>query len=238
MNQRKLVLGIAVVCLLWLATARAERSAVQEAPFQDQFALDKCKFSANGSNFYFVLEPGHKIVLTGQEAGKAVRLTIAVLNQTKMVAGVETRVVEERESKAGELVEISKNYFAMCGPANDIYYFGKTVDVYKAGRVIGHAGSWEAGVGGARPGLMMPGAPIVGMRFFQELAPSIAMDRAEIMSLTEKLKTAMGDLEDILKVEETSPLDAGTKEYKYYAPGIGLVKDGKYQVVECQSGVR
>jgi hypothetical protein len=99
------------------------------------------------------------------------------------------------------------------------------VDIYKKGRIVEHEGAWLSGVQGARFGLIMPGTPLLGARYYQEMAPKVAQDRAEVVSLTEKLKTPAGTFENCLKTEETTPLERG-KEYKLYAPGIGLIQDG------------
>lgn len=71
----------------------------------------------------------------------------------------------------------------------------------------------------------MPGQVVQGARYYQEIAPGIAMDRAEIIGLTEKLETPAGIFSNCLKIEETTPLEPKAKEYKFHAPGIGLVKD-------------
>ena len=99
----------------------------------------------------------------------------------------------------------------------------------KAGdHVSVHYTGWlyNDGVKGAKFGLMMPGIPLLGARHYQEVAPEVAMDRAEIVSLKETVKTPAGEFKNCLKVEETTPLEPGTKGYKYYAPGVGLVRDG------------
>ena len=88
----------------------------QTTEFQDTFNLENCDFDSRGFNTYFILEPGHQSVLEGQEDGEVIDLVITVLNETKVVDGTETRIVEERESENGELVEISRNYFAVCEP--------------------------------------------------------------------------------------------------------------------------
>ena len=89
-------------------------------------------------------------------------LVITVLNETKVVNGTETRVVEERESEDGELVEISRNYFAVCEPANDIFYFGEDVDDYENGEIVSHGGAWLAGANEYKAGMIMPGKVEVG----------------------------------------------------------------------------
>jgi len=207
-------------------------AASAQAPSQtgwiDTFAVDKKAFVSGGSNDYFRLEPGYVLAL---EKGK-IRLAITVLDETKLVDGVETRVVEERESKGGRLLEISRNYFAFNTADRGVYYFGEEVDIYKNGQVVAHEGAWESGKNGARFGLMIPGRPVVGARFYQEVAPGVAMDRAEVASLDASIKTPAGAFKGCLKFIETTPLEPLARESKIYAPGIGLVKDGSLLLVE------
>ena len=139
--------------------------------------------SSTGRNPYFVLEADRVQVLEGDGG----RLVITVLNEIKTVDGVETRVVEERETDKDQLIEVSRNYFAISRRTNSIYYFGEDVDAYKGGKVTGHEGSWLAGLKGAKPGLWIPGEPLLRSRYYQEIAPGDAMDRGEIVSVTERM---------------------------------------------------
>jgi hypothetical protein len=192
------------------------------------FQIQEGELSSTGRNPYFILEPGYRMVLeNGSE-----RLTITVLNETRQVDNVETRIVEERETKNDLPVEISRNYFAISRRTNNVYYFGEDVDIYKAGKVIGHEGAWMAGVNSARFGLAMPGVSTLKARYYQELAPGVAMDRAEIVSLSETLNTPAGVFKDVLKIVETTPLERGAVEAKYYAPGVGLLRDGSLKLVK------
>jgi hypothetical protein len=212
----------------WTATTRPGKA---EQAFTESFDPDKAELASVGANRYFVLTPGYTLVLEGQEQGKKVVLTITVLDQTKKVDGVETRIVEEKETADGQIAEISRNYFAISKKTCDIYYFGEDVDTYKDGNVAGHEGSWLSGVQGARFGLGLPATPLLGARYQQEVAPKVAMDRAEVVSLSETLDTPAGRFERCLKTEETSGLEDGTA-YKLYAPGVGLIQDGPLKLLK------
>ncbi len=217
-----------------LCAATVSASAAQTHPtkgFTDTFDIAKADLASTGRNPHFVLEPGYQLVLEGKEKGKTVVLTISVLAETKVVDGVETRVVEEKETANGQLAEVSRNYFAISRKTGDVFYFGEDVDIYKNGKVADHEGAWLSGVSGARFGLMMPGAPRVGLAYQQEVAPKVAMDRARIVSLSETVQTAAGKFEKCLKTEESSSLEGG-KEYKLYAPGVGLISDGTLKLTK------
>src|SRR5689334_15715468 len=121
--------------------------------FQSVFPVDKKTLGVKGSNAYFILTPGYQLSYKhGNDTD-----TLTVLNETKMIDGVETRVIEDREAKNGRVVEVTRDYYAIDSVTNDVYYFGEDVDVYKDGKVASHAGSWLSGVNGAKFGLMMPG---------------------------------------------------------------------------------
>ena len=199
--------------------------------FARTFDVSKKDLSSTGSNPWFILKPGFQLVYEGKEKGQTTVLTITVLDKTKIVDGVETRIVEERETAGGKLAEISLNYFAISKKTGDVYYFGEDSASYKDGKVASREGSWLAGVGGARFGLAVPAKPVIGRKYYQEVAPGLAMDRAEIVSLTETIETPAGKFENGLKTKETSGIESGT-EYKYYARGIGLVVDGDLNLVK------
>lgn len=198
-----------------------------DSSYQKEFALADCKLVTTGRGAYFILEPGFQLVLEGGDT----KLEVTVLDETRTVAGVVTRVVEEREWKNGNLYEVSRNYFAMCEQSKDVFYFGEDVDFYEGGKVVKHEGAWLAGKDGNKPGLMMPGTPKVGMKYYQEIAPGVAMDRAEIVSLEETCKTPAGTFSRCMKVKEGSAIELFATEYKYHAPGIGLVRDEDLQLV-------
>ncbi|MBX9790148.1 MAG: hypothetical protein K2Y37_14620 [Pirellulales bacterium] len=213
------------------SAAAAEPGSGDEKPdaagWTSDFSSEKSTLVSTGRNPFFILEPGYQLILEGGNE----RLVITVLNDTRTIDGVETRVVEERESKRGKVVEVSRNFFAICQRTSSVYYFGEEVDDFKDGKVVGHHGAWLAGERGAQFGLMMPGLPLLHARYYQELAPGAAMDRAEIVSLTAVLKTPAGVFERCLKSEETTPLEPGEREAKHYAPGIGLIQDGAMKLV-------
>jgi hypothetical protein len=198
------------------------------SPWQQEFGIEKCKLLTSGRNEYFILEPGHQLVLEGDGS----KLQITVLDETRTVDGVVTRVVEEREWKKGKLYEVARNYFAICEQTKDVFYFGEDVNFYKDDKVVKTDGSWIAGKNGAKAGLMMPGSPKLNMKYYQEVAPGVAMDRAEIVSLTETCKTPAGTFSRCMKVKEGSALEFGTTEYKYHAPGIGLVRDEDMKLIK------
>ena len=224
-----LSLCVAITCGASLTLAQSTNEATtneaREGNYTKTFPSEE--YSNIGENPYLILQPGYILELKGNEDGEKIKLTITVTNETEVVDGVVTRVVEEREEKDGKLYEVSRNYFVIGQQTNSVYYFGEDVDFYnKRGEIISHEGSWRSGVDGAKFGLQMPGIVLLGSRYFQETAPGVALDRAEHVSMTADVDTPAGKFRNTLKVRETNPLEPKVEEFKFHAPGVGLVKDG------------
>ncbi|HEY5807826.1 MAG TPA: hypothetical protein VIT67_07650 [Povalibacter sp.] len=217
-------------------------SAQESGPsFTDEFPIEECDFVPRGGNAYFNLTPGRQLYLTNQqcvatgECDELEELWITVLSDTRDIVlrddgkkrRITTRVVEEMEMADGELVEISRNYFATCRRSRDVYYFGEDVDIYKDGKIVSHDGAWLAGRHRAEPGIIMVDSGfVVGSRYYQEKAPAVALDRAEHVAFDLEISTPAGAFEDCIQVTETSPLEPGHESIKFYCPRVGLVADG------------
>ncbi len=228
--MRLLIVPLLIVAC---STAPAPRPAqLSLAPATDDwtatFTVAPEEWSSTGSNPWFSLRPGDQSTFEGDGE----RLVITVLDETRVVDGVETRVVEEREWDEGELQEVSRNFFALSRRTNSVYYFGEEVEIYEDGQLARREGEWLAGEKGAHFGLIMPGEPLLGSRYYQEQAPGEAMDRAEVVGLAETLSTPAGEFTNCLKTQETTPLEPRSREHKLYAPGVGLIKDGGMLLVK------
>ncbi|HOO45901.1 MAG TPA: hypothetical protein PLM29_06720 [Deltaproteobacteria bacterium] len=192
-----------------------------------------------GVNPYFILIPGYQLVLEGQEDDEEILVQITVLDKIKYIdlrdeglGIVKTRVVEEQEWVDEEIAEISWNYFACCCKTNAIYYFGEDVDIYEDGEVVSHEGAWIAGKKGAMPGLVMPGTFLLNSKYYQEIAPKVAMDRAENITMGLKIKTDAGNFKNCVEVRETTPLEPDSESIKMYCPSVGLVYDDGIELVD------
>jgi hypothetical protein len=241
---RKLVL--ISLCLLMIMAGfalplRGAHAQDEEPEFTSDFRLEDCEFKTRGESPYFILRPGYQLVFEGEEDGETLHLEITVLRETETIhlpeiGDVETRVVEEVETANGELVERSRNFFAICEPTNDVYYFGEEVDIYNEDGTVTHEGAWRAGEpdedGLAEPGLMMPGTFLLGSRYYQEIAEGIALDRAEHIAMGLEVTVPAGTFTDCVQVIETTPLEPGSESEKIYCPGVGLVMDNVLELVE------
>ncbi len=193
--------------------------------------------SSGGADGFLPLIPGLSLHLSGEEEDEGEIVQIDSINtvtyDTEVVAGVRTRVYLEVESEDGELVEISRNFVAICRETGDVWYFGEDVDDYEDGEIVGHEGAWRAGVDGAQPGVLMLGNPLLGSRFFEEVAPGVALDIAEIVSLGDSVDVPLGTYTDTVgtlagsALEQDPPGDA-----KWYARGLGNIVDEDLELVE------
>jgi hypothetical protein len=237
----RILVIIASLILTLTACTALNQSASDE--FTSTFPLENCDFQTQGQNPYFSLNPGHQSIFAAG-AGGASRLMITVLKDTTVITlpdigPIETRVIEEREWEDGDLVEVSRNFFALCQPANAVYYFGETVDIFHHDGSVTHEGAWQAGQpdedGTAEPGLIMPGTFQLGAKYYQEIADGIALDRAEHVDTGLAFTSAAGTFEQCVRVLETTPLEPLSKSEKIYCPEVGLVDDDGIKLVEINS---
>ena len=228
------VTGIFVNGQMASAGGGGPQKGTHKIGFTDEFFLEDCTFATTGSNRFFILEPNYQQVYRGEEKdGTEVELIITVLDETEIVDNVETRVMEERESLDGKLFEVSRNFLAICEETNSVIYFGEDVDFYdENGNIIGHEGEWRAGEGDNEAGMFMPSTVLLGAKFFQEIAPDLALDQALIVSIDEEVDTPAGEFQDVLKIKETTPLEPGAVEFKYHAAGVGLIQDKDLKLEE------
>jgi hypothetical protein len=184
-----------------------------------------------GRSRFFVLDPGFTTVFAGNEDGAHKRLTITVTPKTRVIDGIRTRIIIERQTSNGHLEEISENYYARDRKTGNVYYFGEDVNIYNHGAVINHESAWRSGIDGAKFGLIMPADTPVGTVFLQEQAPGVAQDQAEIVQTGIRAHTAAGTFNGAFKTRETTVLEPGEEEFKLYAPGLGLVQDDTLTLV-------
>jgi len=146
-----------------------------------------------------------------------------VTKGTKEILGVATTVVHHLSYEDGVLIEDTFDWFAQDVDGN-VWYFGEdTKELDEDGNVISTEGSWEAGVNGAAPGIVMLADPKKGNRYQQESAPDIAEDMAQVIGFEDSLCVSYGCFENVLVTKEWSPLEKGVVENKYYAEGVGFI---------------
>jgi hypothetical protein len=175
-------------------------------------------------NPYLPLLPGSTWTYeaTGEDDDETV--TVTVTDETRVVAGVTTTVVHDRVTGAdGEVVEDTFDWFAQDRDGN-VWYFGEDTTAYD-GDTASTEGSWEAGVDGAQAGVVMLARPRVGDGYRQEFLEGEAEDQAEVLAIDAEIVIGADTYDRVVKTADTTPLEPGLVEHKYYAPGIGLVAE-------------
>lgn len=179
------------------------------------------------TNPYLPLASLKQDILEGHEGSKKMRIERTAkpgLHKTFKIGKqtIESLAVEDKEFENGELSEIAMDYFAQADDGT-ILYLGEDVDEYKNGKVSGHSGSWLLGKDTKTPGVFIPGHPRVGDKFKSEDVSKEIHEEDEVISLSESVTVPAGSYQNCLKIKETLP--DGEIEYKYFAPGVGCVRE-------------
>jgi len=188
--------------------------------------INPADFVTGVNNPYFPLVPGTRYVYQGQVEDGLERIEIEVLSETKEVMGVPTTVVHDTGYLNDEMIEDTLDWYAQDKDGN-VWYFGEDVKNYRNGKLSNGAGSWQAGVDGALPGIIMFADPAghIGETYRQEYYKGQAEDMADLLSANESVTVPYGSFENVLKTKDYTPLEPDQLENKFYAPGIGLVKE-------------
>jgi hypothetical protein len=202
------------------SSAAAEQLPQGDAPVR----LDPADFTTEIDNPYWPMKPGTRWTFreTDGEGGEA-KVVVIVTNLTKKVAnGITARVVRDTVTEDGEIVEDTNDWYAQDAKGN-IWYLGEDTAEFEDGKVSSRAGSFEAGVDGALPGIAVPAAPQPGMEYRQEFYRGEAEDSGRVLSTDELAEVPAGRYRDALLTKDFTPLEPDVLEYKLYARGVGPV---------------
>jgi hypothetical protein len=188
--------------------------------------IDPADFGGPVDNPFMPLPPGATWVYEGRADGELERTEVVVTGETRRVMGIDAVVVRDTVSVDGEVLEDTYDWFAQDAQGN-VWYLGEDTKEYEGGEVTSTEGSWEAGVDGALPGIVMPAAPAVGQAYRQEWYPGEAEDLAQVLRLDGSATVAGTRHDGLLVTEEWNPLEPDVVEEKSYAGGIGLVLEVK-----------
>ncbi len=202
--------------------------------------IDPADFVRDVTNQYFPLEPGTTLVYEGQTADGLERVEDRVTTERRVVMGVSCVVLHDRVSLDGSLIEETFDWYAQDREGN-VWYFGEDSKDYEDGKVTSTKGSWEAGVDGAQPGIIMQADPQVGDSYRQEYYAGEAEDMAKVVELGQSVTVPAGSYSDVLVTRDWTPLEPDVEEQKYYAPGVGLVLEqfvkggeGRVELIEVR----
>jgi hypothetical protein len=183
-------------------------------------AIEPSSFTSTIDNPFLPLVPGTTFVYEGGNE----RIVVEVTPETRVVMGVTTVVVRDQAFANGALIEDTFDWFAQ-DLAGNVWYFGEATTAIANGVPGSTRGSWEAGVDGARPGIVMLAAPAIGDVYRQEYFAGEAEDQARIVAVDEAVAVPFGAFDGVLMTEDFTPLEPGHAEHKLYARGVGLVEE-------------
>lgn len=217
-SANKTIVSVLILLVIVVGAYYFGKGRVREAVYSP--VIEPSSFSKVVNNPYFTLTPGRKMVYEAKTDEGIERIEVIVTNEEKEVMGVDTVVVWDRVWLDGELIEDTKDWYAQDQEGN-VWYFGEDTSELKDGVVLNHNGAWEAGVDGAKPGIIMKADPKVGDSYYQEFYAGVAEDRADVVALGESVTTPYGDFKDCLKTYDYTPLDPDSKENKFYCKEVG-----------------
>jgi hypothetical protein len=190
----------------------------------EQVDLNSTDFTTEIDNPYLPMVPGTR--WTYREVGpdgEVMEVVVIVTNTTKQIAnGVTARVVRDTVTLDGEIIEDTFDWYAQ-DQAGNVWYFGEDTAEFENGEITTTAGSFEAGVDGALPGIIMPGNPTPGMKYRQEYYEGEAEDNGEVLSTNEMADVPFGHFEEMLLTKDTITIEPDVLQYKLYARGVGVV---------------
>jgi hypothetical protein len=186
------------------------------------WTIDAADFVTTIDNPYLPLQPGTVTVYEGTSEGEREVVTVRVTDRTKEIMGVNAVVVRDTVRVNGEVTEDTFDWYAQDVDGN-VWYMGEDTKEYDGGKVVSTEGSWEGGVDGALPGVIMPADPTVGLAYTQEHYAGQAEDKGKIFALGRRVSVPYGSFDQVLVTEDWTPLEPKVLERKSYAPGVGVV---------------
>lgn len=203
-------------------------SAASLAPVHGTYhpSIDPANFVAGVDNRYLPFKPGTGLHYKGvAEDGKTPQTDDEVVtHQTKRILGVNATVVRDVVSEHGTPIEKTYDWYAQDQQGN-VWYMGEDAREFHHGKFVKAPDSWQAGVNGAQPGIIMPGDPHPGDAYRQEYYPGHALDQARVVGAKGTVNVPAGAYKRPLVTVETSALEPGAAEQKFNAPGVGVVKE-------------
>ena len=206
------------------STVPATPAPTQGLPLgAEPVTLDPADFVAGVDHPFWPMRPGSRWVYSETDLdGSVLRVEVTVLPETRTILGITATVVHDIVTEDGAVVEDTIDWYAQ-DRAGNLWYLGEKTAEYEAGVVTSTAGSWEAGVGGAQPGVILPGSITVGTTYRQEYLAGEAEDAGAIVSLDEWVEVAAGRYAGVLLTRDYTALHPEILEHKFYAPGVGPI---------------
>lgn len=222
-NRALLRRAVAAGCLAALMAA-CNDSGTLGPPTDPDYdpMIDPADFGGPVDNPLFPLVPGTTRHYEGETEDGLESVDETVTSDVKSILGIEAIVVHVLEYVDGELSEETFDWYAQDDEGN-VWYLGEDSREIEDGEIVSTDGSWEAGVDGALPGIIMQAAPQIGQRYYQEFYLGEAEDEATVLSLNASVAVPFGEFAGCLQTEDVTRLEPDEIEHKFYCPDVGLV---------------
>jgi hypothetical protein len=219
-------------CWTTLLSCSSDDSPALMPPLDSLPDFDMATFSnpTTITNQYYGPKEGQILVYEGGEVGfePEEEIRIERLMSTYQVMGISAVVQRDVVRLNGIVIEDTDDWLAQ-DDAGNLWYMGDVAKNYQEdGRVIDTEGSWEAGVDGALPGYWLPANPQAGDEYMQEYLKGEAEDYASVEGF-ETVTIDLGTYDNCLVTKDINPFEPDEYELKYYAPGLGLIKEDKFE---------
>ena len=185
--------------------------------------INPLDFKSTIDNPYYPQVPGTVLTYTETDGGEVKVNEITVTHDTKMVMGVLCVVVHDVVKSKGRVAEDTYDWLAQ-DKDGTVWYFGEDTKEISPGGLVSTLGSWEAGINGCQPGILLPGHPGPGDPYRQEYGLGIAEDMGQVVAIAQSVKVPAGTFKDCVKTKDWSLLESG-HENKWYARGVGVVRE-------------
>ena len=212
----------AIIASLAAVLLAAAPGAAKPRPAPYAPHIDPAEFVARVDHPYFPLVPGTRFVYRETAGGKTTTNEVSVLSDTKRIMGVTCTVVHDVVRDGDRVLEDTYDWYAQ-DKAGTVWYFGEDTKEFSPKGHASTEGSWEAGVGGAQPGIFMPADPTPGPAYRQEYSRGTAEDMGQIVAANQSVEVPAGTYAGCVRTKDWSLLEAGY-DFKWYAKGVGFVR--------------
>lgn len=221
MTARSLSLIAALGAFVWAVAGCGDDNGPSGPAYEP---VIPATWASTVSNPYFSLVPGTRAVFLSATAVAAESTVVEVQSETRVVNGVTATVVKDQVFENGVLAEDTEDWFAQDSDGN-VWYLGEYSQEIENGQVVSTEGSWEWGVDGALPGIIMWADPSahIGESYRQEFYEDEAEDWGKVVALDQTVVVPYDTLTGCVQIEEWNDLDGDPHENKYYAPSVGVV---------------
>jgi hypothetical protein len=186
--------------------------------------LDPANFVPAVDNPYFPLPVGRTLVYRGVKDGQTQTDTVTVTNQKKVILGIPATVVHDVATHDQTVLEQTFDYYAQ-DKHGTVWYLGEDTTHFLPNGKADTSGSFQAGVDGAQPGMIMKATPHIPDAYRQECYAGQAEDTAWVVATSGSVRVPYGTVRNVLTTLEATQLEPGAYDQKVYGPGIGIVSE-------------